>query len=113
MSQNHSSASEYESIAESAERVLDAFGQPITTDASQRIYAAGDLNITGDAAVIEIIYRGTLVFRSPPARGSDSYTFIEGEWIDEIRRLAQGAITEPPSSGEEPRLEAQPEKHQK
>jgi hypothetical protein len=86
----------FEQVASTAGRILDAYGRHETSDSSRVMYTAGDLNVAREAGVIEIIYRGTLVFRYDLEGGAADRVFEEhGVWVAQLTSIA-GAITEPP-----------------
>ena len=86
----------FEHIAATANRILDAYGSHETSDSPRVMYTAGDLNVAREGGVIEIIYRGTLVFRYGPGGGEGHRVFeTHGPWIAELTRIA-GTINGPP-----------------
>jgi hypothetical protein len=90
----------FESVAEAARRILDAYGHA-APDTAAIVYADGDLSINGETDLIEIIYRGTLVLRSAPENVSANHVFHdEGEWMEVVERIAKN-IPAPPSSEDE------------
>ena len=83
-------------IASAAERILDAYGHIETSDSSRTVYTDGDMNIAKDAGVIEIIHRGSLVFRYAPGNSESESIFEEhGDWVSIIERMAE-AIPDSP-----------------
>jgi hypothetical protein len=74
------------SIITAARRLLDAYGHA-APETSRVVYADGDLNIGGEGDTLEIIYRGTLVFRYPHAGDAD-YLLV-GDWIEIVERMAR------------------------
>ncbi len=78
----------FESLAGAARHILNAYGHA-EPDSTRIVYTSGDLNIACDAGVLEIIHRGTLVFRDAPECTSDNRPFNEGDWIKEVERVAQ------------------------
>ena len=96
MSNIDSSDDKFKMVTEAAKRILDVYGHA-APGTSQVVYSHGDLSIAGDTDILEIIYRGTLVFRCAPAGASGDYAFQdEGDWIKEVEQIAQ-AIPDLPS----------------
>ncbi|MDQ3820602.1 MAG: hypothetical protein M3362_23365 [Acidobacteriota bacterium] len=87
-------------IASAARRILDAYGHIETSDSSRTVYTDGDVNIAEDASVLEVIYRGTLVFRYAPDNSESEPVFEEhGDWVSIIERMAE-SIPDSPRDGE-------------
>lgn len=84
----------FEPLAEVAKRILNAYGHA-EPDSTRIVYTSGDLNIACDAGVLEIIHRGTLVFRDAPECASDERSFNEDDWMKEVEQAAQ-TISNPP-----------------
>ena len=85
-----------QSVAEAAERVLDAYGRAETSDSSRVVYTDGDLNIGRESGTLEIIFRGTLVFRRGAALAPDEQVFEEhGDWASLVERIAE-SVPAPP-----------------
>ena len=83
-------------IASAAKRILDAYGHIETSDSSRTVYTDGDINIAAESGVLEIIHRGTLVFRYAPDDSSSESVFEEhGDWVSIIERMAE-AIPDSP-----------------
>ena len=83
-------------IASAAKRILDAYGHIETSDSSRTVYTDGDMNIASESGVLEIIHRGTLVFRYAPDDSSSESVFEEhGDWVSIIERMAE-AIPDSP-----------------
>lgn len=77
-------------IASMARSILDAYGHLETSDSARTVYTDGDINIAEDAGVLEIIYRGTLVFRHMPDESAGESIFEEhGDWVSIIKRMAE------------------------
>lgn len=88
----------FEAITSAAGRILDAYGRPETSDSARVMYAAGELNIAREAGRIEIIFRGSLVFRHAPEEGEGGRVFEEhGPWAAEVERLS-ARLPDPPAS---------------
>jgi len=89
------------SVGEMARRVIDTYGFP-EADSSRVVFTEGDLYISSDTDIIEIIYRGTLVFSDSTSSGSQGFSFAEeGEWIREVERIAQ-TISDSPATEKSP-----------
>lgn len=85
-----SKGEEFAAVTAAAERILDTYGWPETSDSARVIYTAGDLNIAREAGVVEIVFRGSLVFRSAPGEDAGAQIFEEhGVWRAEVARLAR------------------------
>lgn len=98
MSSINSSDNKFESIAAAARSVLDAYGGYETSGSSRAMYTQGDLNISSEDGLLEIIFRGTLVFRYAPGADAGSRVFEEhGVWREEVERMAR-TLHEPPSA---------------
>jgi hypothetical protein len=81
----------FKSAAASARSILDAYGHA-APDTIRKVYADGDLNIGSEEGVLEIIYRGTLVFRYAPEGDAGEQVFQdEGGWMDVVERIARDA----------------------
>lgn len=77
-------------IASAAGRILKACGHIETSDSSRTVYTDGDVNIAEDGGVLEIIHRGSLVFRYSPDDSSSEPVFEEhGDWVSIIERMAE------------------------
>ena len=88
----------FESVAAAALSILDAYGGHETSDSPRVIYTAGDLNIARERGVLEIIFRGTLVFRYAPEGDAAARVFEEhGVWLAEVERIAR-TLPQPPST---------------
>jgi len=77
----------FKSILSIAQRILDVYGRHETSDSSRIIYTEGDINIGDEDGVIEIIFRGSLVFRHDPKGEITDYYEEHGVWMDEIERV--------------------------
>ena len=85
-----------QSVAGAAERILDAYGRAETSDSSRVVYTDGDLNIGRELGTLEIILRGTLVFRYGPDCAPDECVFEEhGDWVSVVEGIAQ-SVSGPP-----------------
>ena len=81
---------EFAAVTTAAERILDIYGRPETSDSARVIFTEGDLNIAREAGVIEIVFRGSLVFRSAPDEAAGGQIFEEhGVWRAAVARRAQ------------------------
>ncbi len=87
----------FKSVLSIAQRILDVYGQHETADSSRIVYTEGDLNIAYDDDVIEVFFRGSLVFRHDPKGEITSYYEEHGVWMDEIERVFRNI--QPSSSG--------------
>ena len=86
---------EFRSILSLARRVLDVYGRDETSDPSRIGYTHGDVNISSQRGVIDIFFRGSLVFRHDPQGAITDFFETQGVWIDEMERIARAI---PPSS---------------
>ena len=87
----------FKSVTAVAQRILDAYGGHETSDSPRVIYTVGDLNIAREGGILEIIFRGTLVFRYAPKDDTSGRVFEEhGVWLAEVERVAQ-TLPEPTS----------------
>ena len=80
---------EFKSILSIARRIIDIYGRHETADSSRIVYTEGDLNIGKENGVIDIIFRGSLVFRYDPKGEITDYFEQHGVWIDEVERLSR------------------------
>ncbi len=80
---------EFQSILSVARRVLDVYGCSDPSDAPRISYTHGDLNISGKHSVIEIFFRGSLVFRHAPNGEITDFFELHGDWINEMERMAR------------------------
>jgi hypothetical protein len=86
---------EFQSILSLARRVLDVYGRDETSDSSRISSTHGDVNISCKRGVIDIFFRGSLVFRHDPKGEITDFFETRGVWIDEMERIARAI---PPSS---------------
>ena len=86
---------EFRSILSLARRVLDVYGRDETSDSSRISYTRGDVSISSERDVIDIFFRGSLVFRHDPKGEITDFFETQGAWIDEMERIARAV---PPSS---------------
>jgi hypothetical protein len=85
-----------QAVTEVAGRILAAHGHAETSDSSRVVYTDGDLNIGRESGTLEIIFRGTLVFRHGPDLTQSERVFEEhGDWVSVVEGVAQ-SIPEPP-----------------
>ena len=80
---------EFKSILSIARRIIDIYGRHETADSSRIVYTEGDLNIGKEDGVIDIIFRGSLVFRYDPKGETTDFFEQHGVWIDEVERLSR------------------------
>lgn len=78
----------FETIAEACRKILDARGFAETSDSSRVIYTTGDLNVAEEAGVIEIVFRGSLVFRHAPGEAYENIFEEHGDWASMVLRLS-------------------------
>lgn len=86
---------EFRSILSLARRVLDVYGRDETSDPSRTSYTHGDVRLSSRHEVVDIFFRGSLVFRHDPKGEITDFFETQGAWIDEMERIAQAI---PPSS---------------
>ena len=86
---------EFRSILSLARRVLDVYGSDETSEPSRVSYAHGDVSISSKREVIDIFFRGSLVFRHDPKGEITDFFETRGPWIDEMERIVRDI---PPSS---------------
>ena len=86
---------EFRSILSLARRILDVYGSDETSEASRISYTHGDVSISSKREVIDIFFRGSLVFRHDPKGEITDFFETQGAWIDEMERMARAI---PPSS---------------
>jgi hypothetical protein len=79
----------FKSILSIARRILDVYGHYETADSQRIIYTEGDLNIGYEGGVIDIFFRGSLVFRHDPTGGITDFYEEHGIWMDEIERVSR------------------------
>jgi hypothetical protein len=84
---------EFRSILSLARRVLDVYGSDETSDPSRVSYAHGDVSISSKRDVIDIFFRGSLVFRHDPKGEITDFFETRGPWIDEMERIARAIPT--------------------
>ncbi len=83
-------------IVSAARRILDAYGHIETSDSSRTVYTDGDVNVAEDAGVLEVIYRGTLVFRYAHDNPESGPVLEEhGDWVSIIKRMAENVPDSP------------------
>lgn len=80
---------EFQSILSLARRVLDVYGRDDTSDASRISYTHGDVSISDKRGVIDIFFRGSLVFRHDPKGEITDFFETQGVWIDEMERITR------------------------
>jgi hypothetical protein len=84
---------EFRSILSLARRILDVDGGEETSDPSRISYTHGDVSISSRHEVIDIFFRGSLVFRHDPKGEITDYFETRGIWIDEMERIARAIPT--------------------
>jgi hypothetical protein len=77
----------FKSILSIAQRILDVYGYHESAGSSRIIYTERDLNIGYEDGVIEIFFRGSLVFRHDPKGEITDFYEEHGVWMDELERL--------------------------
>ena len=96
MGEDRTTETEHKLVVKAANLILDAYGHVETSDSSRVVYSDGDLNIGRESDMLEIIYRGTLVFRHGPDCSAGDCVFEEhGDWVMLIERLAQAVSDSP------------------
>ena len=80
---------EFRSILSLARRVLDVYGRGETSDSSRVSYTRGDVSIGSRRGVVDIFFRGSLVFRHDPKGEITDFFETQGIWIDEMERMAR------------------------
>lgn len=79
----------FKSILSIANRILDVYGQHETADSPRIIYTEGDINIACEDGVIDIFFRGSLVFRHDPKGKITDYYEEHGIWMDAFEQVYQ------------------------
>lgn len=79
----------FKSILSIARRMLDVYGRHEAADSPRIVYTAGDLNIGYENRVIEIFFRGSLVFRHDPKGEITDFYEQHGVWMDELEQLSR------------------------
>ncbi len=79
----------FKSILSIAQRILDVYGRHETADSSRIVYTEGDLNVGNEDGVLEIFFRGSLVFRHDPKGEITDFYEEHGVWMDEIERVSR------------------------
>ena len=86
---------EFRSILSLARRILDVYGRDDMSDPSRISYAHGGVSISSKRDVVDIFFRGSLVFRHDPKGEITDFFETRGIWIDEMEQIARAI---PPSS---------------
>jgi hypothetical protein len=86
---------EFQAILSVAGRLLDVYGLNEASDPPRVTHTVGDLAISNRRGVIDIFFRGSLVFRHDPTGGITDFFETDGIWIDELERIG---LNIPPSS---------------
>lgn len=89
---------EFKAVLAAAKRILIVAGQPEAADSARLIYTQADLTVGSERGIIDIFFRGSLVFRHAPHGEITDYFDRYGAWQDEIKQIAQG-LPEPPLPG--------------
>jgi hypothetical protein len=84
---------EFRSILSLARRVLDVYGRDDASDSSRVSYTHGNVNISSRRDVVDIFFRGSLVFRHDPKGEMTDFFETRGIWIDEMERMARAIPT--------------------
>jgi hypothetical protein len=88
---------EFQSILSVARRVLDVYGRSDPSDSPRIDYTHGDIKISGKRKIIEIFFRGSLVFRHAPDGEITDFFELHGDWINELERM--GGDVPPDATG--------------
>ncbi len=80
---------EFQSILSVAQRIIDVYGRRESSDAPRLSHTAGDVNIGSKHGVIDIFFRGALVFRHDPKGEITDFIQAHGLWMDELERIAK------------------------
>ncbi len=80
---------EFRSILSVAQRILDVYGHRKTSDSSRVSYTDGEMDFSRKRSVVDIFFRGSLVFRHDPNGEMTDFFESSGTWIDEVGRIAQ------------------------
>jgi hypothetical protein len=86
---------EFRAILSVAARALDVYGLNEASDPPRVTHTEGDLTISNKRGVIDIFFRGSLVFRHDPKGEITDFFEADGSWIDEMERIG---LNIPPSS---------------
>lgn len=86
---------EFRSILSVARRALDVYGLTEASDPPRLTYTEGEITLSNKRGVIDIFFRGSLVFRHDPKGEITDFFETSGIWIDEMERLARNI---PPSA---------------
>jgi hypothetical protein len=80
---------EFLSILSVARRILDVYGRCEASDAPRISHTDGEMSFSSKHSVIDIFFRGSLVFRHDPNGEMTDFFEVHGIWIDEVERIAQ------------------------
>jgi hypothetical protein len=86
---------EFRSLLSLARRVIDVYGEDDASDLSRISYTHGEVSISSKREVVDIFFRGSLVFRHDPNGEMTDFFETRGAWIDEVERMARDI---PPSA---------------
>ncbi|MCA1566149.1 MAG: hypothetical protein LC803_11030 [Acidobacteria bacterium] len=78
---------EFRAILSVAGRALDVYGLNEASDPPRVTHTEGELTISNKSGVIDIFFRGSLVFRHDPKGEITDFFETDGVWIDAIERM--------------------------
>lgn len=79
----------FRSVLSIAQRFLDVYGIQENAHSPRITYTSGNLNMGFEKGVIEIFFRGALVFRHDPQGEITDFYEEHGVWMDEFERLSR------------------------
>jgi hypothetical protein len=79
----------FKSVLSIAQRILDVYGRHETSDSARIIYTEGDLNIGSENSLIDIFFRGSLVFRHDPKGEITDFYEEHGVWMDALEGVSR------------------------
>lgn len=79
----------FKSVLSIAQRVLDVYGQKENAHSPRVSYTADGLEIGYENGVIDIFFRGSLVFRHDPKGEITDFYEEHGIWMDSLERVAR------------------------
>jgi len=80
---------EFRSTLSVAQRILDVYGRCEASDSLRMSHTDGEMSFSRKGCVIDIFFRGSLVFRHDPNGEMTDFFEVHGIWIDEIEGIAQ------------------------
>jgi len=80
---------EFQSILSVSRRLLDVYGRPDPAEPPRVCYVHGNVTVSDKRGVIDIFFRGSLVFRHDPKGEITDFFETSGIWIDEVERIAR------------------------